>query len=256
MILRRIRAHVEAENWFAVFLDFAIVVLGVFIGIQLGNWNAEQQARAADAVFLGRIADDIESDAARLERAVRNWAVEIEESPRIERFLAGEPVAGKTPWQSLSKLYFSAGWSPFAHDTTTYDELVASGRFSRVGDLALRDEIIGYYNTLRESVPFYAYDPPVRELIRSKIGVQTHTYLWTACFSETLYRETRDGQVPCPPPEAGPPAERMVAALRADPAILDQYRFTHSMRLIAYTTAQVDAGRAAELAHRIRSFEP
>ena len=40
MILRRITEHVKAQNWFAVGLDFLIVVVGVFIGIQVSNWNA------------------------------------------------------------------------------------------------------------------------------------------------------------------------------------------------------------------------
>jgi hypothetical protein len=50
VILRRPKAHVENENWFAVFLDFAIVVIGVFIGIQVANWNAGrvEQAQASD----------------------------------------------------------------------------------------------------------------------------------------------------------------------------------------------------------------
>ena len=39
MIFRRIKAHVAKEDWFAVFVDFIIVVVGVFLGIQIGNWN-------------------------------------------------------------------------------------------------------------------------------------------------------------------------------------------------------------------------
>lgn len=39
MIFRRIKAHVEKENWFAVGIDFCIVVIGVFIGLQVANWN-------------------------------------------------------------------------------------------------------------------------------------------------------------------------------------------------------------------------
>ena len=39
MLLRRISKHVTDQNWFAVFIDFLIVVVGVFIGIQIGNWN-------------------------------------------------------------------------------------------------------------------------------------------------------------------------------------------------------------------------
>lgn len=33
MILRRLTKHVKDQNWFAVALDFLIVVVGVFIGI-------------------------------------------------------------------------------------------------------------------------------------------------------------------------------------------------------------------------------
>jgi hypothetical protein len=43
MILRRVREHVGSHNWFAVAVDFVIVVIGVFVGIQASNWN---QARA------------------------------------------------------------------------------------------------------------------------------------------------------------------------------------------------------------------
>lgn len=39
MILRSITQHVKDQNWFAIALDFFIVVFGVFIGIQVSNWN-------------------------------------------------------------------------------------------------------------------------------------------------------------------------------------------------------------------------
>lgn len=38
-IVRRVIAHVKAQNWFAVTVDFLIVVMGVFVGIQASNWN-------------------------------------------------------------------------------------------------------------------------------------------------------------------------------------------------------------------------
>jgi hypothetical protein len=48
MILRRVTEHVKAQNWFAVGVDFVIVVVGVFIGIQVANWNESrlEQERA------------------------------------------------------------------------------------------------------------------------------------------------------------------------------------------------------------------
>ena len=41
MLLRRVTEHVKSQNWFAVWLDFVIVVVGVFLGIQIGNWNED-----------------------------------------------------------------------------------------------------------------------------------------------------------------------------------------------------------------------
>ena len=39
MLLRRVMKHVKDQNWTTVALDFMIVVVGVFIGIQVSNWN-------------------------------------------------------------------------------------------------------------------------------------------------------------------------------------------------------------------------
>ena len=43
MLLRRVIENVKAQNWLAVSLDFVIVVVGVFIGIQVANWNDARQ---------------------------------------------------------------------------------------------------------------------------------------------------------------------------------------------------------------------
>lgn len=39
MLLRRLTKHVTSQNWFAVGLDFFIVFVGVFVGLQVDNWN-------------------------------------------------------------------------------------------------------------------------------------------------------------------------------------------------------------------------
>lgn len=66
MIFRRVKSHIEAENWFAVFVDFSIVVLGVFIGIQVANWNAVRGAEAEYARSLSRLEAETEQNLAML----------------------------------------------------------------------------------------------------------------------------------------------------------------------------------------------
>jgi len=45
MLLRIIKQHMQNGNWFVVLVDFAIVV-AVFIGIQVTNWNETQSYKA------------------------------------------------------------------------------------------------------------------------------------------------------------------------------------------------------------------
>ncbi len=59
MLLRRITQHLKEQNWFAVFLDFFIVVVGVFIGIQVANWDDSRKDRADEALFLEDLHEDI-----------------------------------------------------------------------------------------------------------------------------------------------------------------------------------------------------
>ena len=59
MILRRVTKHVKDQNWFAVGIDFFIVVVGVFIGIQVANWNDARSDARAERALLERLHDEI-----------------------------------------------------------------------------------------------------------------------------------------------------------------------------------------------------
>ena len=42
MLLRRFVNHITDQNWFAVGLDVIIVISGIFIGMQLNEWNGKR----------------------------------------------------------------------------------------------------------------------------------------------------------------------------------------------------------------------
>jgi len=59
MILARITKAIREQNWFAVALEFLIVILGVVIGFQVTAWNAERLAQAEVSDLLVRLHDEI-----------------------------------------------------------------------------------------------------------------------------------------------------------------------------------------------------
>jgi len=73
VIPRRIYEHVNAHNWFAVAIDFIIVVVGVFVGIQVANWNAARQDQARAEKYLGRIHAALLTDIEGVERRLAYW---------------------------------------------------------------------------------------------------------------------------------------------------------------------------------------
>ena len=52
MFLRRIVDHLKAQNWTAIGLDLSIVIIGVFIGTQVSNWNQERIQKRETAKLL------------------------------------------------------------------------------------------------------------------------------------------------------------------------------------------------------------
>ena len=62
MVIRRIRAHVTAHNWFAVGIDLVIVVAGVFLGTQANNWNEARLEREQGRSYRERLIEDLRSN--------------------------------------------------------------------------------------------------------------------------------------------------------------------------------------------------
>lgn len=62
MLLRSITKNVKDQNWFAVALDFFIVVVGILIAFQITNWNEARGEVHREAEILREIATDLQGD--------------------------------------------------------------------------------------------------------------------------------------------------------------------------------------------------
>lgn len=60
MILRRLAEALREQNWFSVALEVAIVVVGIFIGLQVDDWNQRRLERESDQRALVLFVDELE----------------------------------------------------------------------------------------------------------------------------------------------------------------------------------------------------
>jgi hypothetical protein len=70
MILQRLATSIRKQDWFTVLIETLIVVFGVFIGLQVNNWNADRGLRAQEAGILANIREDLASDERQLAEGV------------------------------------------------------------------------------------------------------------------------------------------------------------------------------------------
>ena len=97
MIFRRVKAHVAKEDWFAVFIDFIIVVFGVFMGLQAANWSAARADRADEKTFLNALHQDI-VEAEKISRRILNIRITVFND--LES--AVDILFERTAWRDLS----------------------------------------------------------------------------------------------------------------------------------------------------------
>ena len=91
MILRRIIAHLRKQEWTAIAIDFVIVVVGVFVGMQVTNWNADAADRRRGAEYVTRLSRDLEQDLATRRADVAYYAAVLASLVRTNELLSAPP---------------------------------------------------------------------------------------------------------------------------------------------------------------------
>lgn len=145
MILRRFAHHLKEQNWFAVILDFLVVVLGIFVGLQAENWYQFKQDRLLEQEYLVRIKSDLNNDLTYFdfiekEHRQKQTNIAFLDAARKDRNLVKEQPT--TFAQALDSLEF---YRKIAPNSATWQELISSGRLGLIQSQSLKALLSEYY---------------------------------------------------------------------------------------------------------------
>lgn len=145
MILRRIIEHVKAQNWTAIAIDFFIVVFGVFIGIQVSNWNDAQENQRRGAEFADQLRDDLRVEAWSYARLVEYNRDVLTAAQRAVRALEGDEELSDEAL--LINAFVATQYINHRRSNATYEELTSTGAMGLIEDRELRDLATLVYTT-------------------------------------------------------------------------------------------------------------
>lgn len=141
MLLRRITKHVRDQNWVAVGLDFLIVVVGVFVGLQVQEWNEAREDRIAGRVALERLADDFVIISESLERSRAAHQRYLAAATRLITMHRDGRIDEQALIADTEIVTNASTPTPFS---AVYQELKSSGRLHLLSDRDLREALQRY----------------------------------------------------------------------------------------------------------------
>lgn len=167
MILRRLIQHLRKQEWTAVAIDFVIVVVGVFIGLQVNEWGAAQAAQRRGHEYVERLIRDIEEDIAGRRALVAYYEAVRASGERTDALLNEQHLSSA----ALVIDAYRASELAYRRPTrATWDEIVSSGDLALLPGTAVQDGLSDYFSfdaalNLREAMR----NSPYRHLVRSII---------------------------------------------------------------------------------------
>jgi hypothetical protein len=162
MIIRRLADSIRKQDWFVVILEVMIVVVGIFIGLQVDDWNKARQDRKDEQVFLVRLHDELLN------------SVNVRSFIRDNRLQNGAILSGlmdvlffDDQRQSLTDPECTALQSSFVKsadiaEMPSYNALMSTGRIHIIQDEALEAALIEFdqlRQTLRSLASTEAVNP-------------------------------------------------------------------------------------------------
>lgn len=159
MNLRRVLEHARKQEWTLIGIDLVIVVVGVVIGIQVSNWNAEREANLRGTVFAERLKADLRDEAWYYQLQIEYSRDVLASAERAVAGLAGKGTA--TNEALLIDAYRATQYKQRARRRSTYDELVSTGALGLIRSVELRDTALKVYS-------LYTLDNLASEGLRSR----------------------------------------------------------------------------------------
>lgn len=248
MIIRRMADAIRTQNWFTVIIEILIVVIGIFLGLQVDDWNQARLDRARAEVYSQQLTAEL-----RGEYEYTNSLIEYYVSNLRASNAAYDGLAGKAALDDetiLINAFRASQYNWYERRRAVFDEIVASGAMALISDVALRDTAIIIYNS-----PIFAIaqsegqSSRYRDLFRMAIEPSLHNDLVRYCGD----KDDEDGIVAvglvtldytCTLTVSVEDVAQGVQALRDDPEIL---------KALKLRSAQV-SGRLSDMTNLLRTL--
>ena len=179
MLLRRITKHVKDQNWFAVGIDFVIVVVGVFIGLQVANWNEARGFAARETGYLEKLRDEIAFNNAQTLERVKIMRRVMAAGHTAHNFLSSDKPCEDDCWRVTVDMFHATQVLYGPASFSVYDQMQ---RLDLPKSDSIKKSIADYYQLEAAMVESFDRNPVFRRYVRKALPTDVQSVLWRDCY--------------------------------------------------------------------------
>ncbi len=147
MLLRRFLTHFRRQDWIAICLDFVIVVVGIFVGLQVNQWNEDRKDRQLELQYLASLKLDFESDIEELDNAIALAQMRSRLFRQIHEAVDTGRIEGDSTefvWAVFNSMLLNYP----SYTRTTVNDLMSTGNLQLIRDANVKRQIASYYREI------------------------------------------------------------------------------------------------------------
>ncbi|MCY7354392.1 MAG: hypothetical protein LH470_04805 [Lysobacter sp.] len=232
MILRRLSQSLKEQNWTAIWIEFVLLVAGVFLGIQVANWNQAQADARLGRDYVKRLARDLNQDLASARAQSAYYAAVLDSVRKTDELLREQDP---DPRELVINAYRATEITYIAPVRATWDQIVSSGHLGLLpGDTASSELARHYAFDTAQDIYRIGLSSTFRQVIRKIIPIAMQIEMREGCSDVRDHGGYVVGFIEHCQFDADPKTLMAVAAeLRSNPAVAAELRYQYSVAVSA-----------------------
>jgi len=145
MILANLTKALRTQNWFAVTLEFLIVIAGVVIGFQITAWNEDRAEREAAEDYVERLQEELLFNRTQMDTQTvyANW-VRTHIIATLDALQSDDSALGM---EFIVDAYIAGHGVGAPIQTEALTELISTGAYRSIPDVEVQQQVLRFYQT-------------------------------------------------------------------------------------------------------------
>ncbi len=214
MILRRLTIALRRQDWVTVVIETLIVVVGVFIGIQVSNWNDARAEYKRETQALVELKKELEGSISTVQARSLAYQQATDAGRRTLAYLNDPKDCGEDCLTIIVDFMHASQWQDLNVSFSAYNNMRNQG-FPENSDIV--DAVEAYILQNVNNATTFDDLPVYRSLVRQIIDLPAQEFYWAECWSLVNGVETYN--LECPRGIPVEDAKRLVNEVVSNPDI-------------------------------------